>query len=115
MECTLTFRDVFPTLFQNRTFMNVRAVISTKRASKYALAILLWEIFVGAEPWAGMRSAQIIAAVVGREERPGWPPSQAPEGIRTLICSLWSQNPFQRPTAEETLRIFDEVPSAPVS
>lgn len=80
---------------------------------KYSLAVLMWELISVTEPWSGMRSAQIIAAVVGREERPGWPPSQAPQEVRNLITALWSQNPADRPTAEDALKVFEKIPSAP--
>eukprot|EP00173_Palmaria_palmata_P001278 Plantae.Rhodophyta-Palmaria_palmata.ctg16941.p1 GENE.Plantae.Rhodophyta-Palmaria_palmata.ctg16941~~Plantae.Rhodophyta-Palmaria_palmata.ctg16941.p1 ORF type:complete len:129 (-),score=17.08 Plantae.Rhodophyta-Palmaria_palmata.ctg16941:137-493(-) len=84
-----------------------------KRMDMYALAICLFEISSGVVAWRGLRAAQVVAAVVGRNDRPGFVPGHLPPELRTLMSNLWSQNPSVRPSAEDAVLILDGIPSAP--
>jgi serine/threonine protein kinase len=79
----------------------------------YSLGVLMFELASGTEPWEGMRGAQIVAAVVGRQDRPGFVPAHLPDEVRHLMTALWAQSPADRPTAEQAVVALDVVPSAP--
>lgn len=84
-----------------------------KRMDMYALAICLFELSSGVVAWKGLRAAQVVAAVVGRNDRPGFVPGHLQPELRTLMGNLWSQDPSLRPSAEEAVLILDGIPSAP--
>lgn len=83
------------------------------RMDMYSLGVLIWELASGTTPWDGMRGAQIVAAVVGRCDRPGFVPSHLPTELRNVIDALWAQNPHDRLSAEQAVIALDIIPSAP--
>lgn len=83
------------------------------QSDMYSLGVVLWEVCSGERPFDGYRPAQVVAAVLGRGARPGYPPSTVPTEVQTLISRLWSQKPGDRPTAREACELLETVPSAP--
>lgn len=47
-------------------------------------------------------SLQVVAAVIGRRERPRIP-SQAPQALAQLMMSCWSHDPDQRPCFDDVV------------
>lgn len=82
-------------------------------ADMYSVGVLVWALASGKDPFDGMRPAQVVAAVIGRDERPGYPPNCIPPQLQELISNLWALDPEQRPTAKQACQILDLIPSAP--
>lgn len=82
-------------------------------ADMYSVGVLLWEMASGNRPFEGLRPAQVVAAVIGRGERPGFPPEGVAEEVQDLISRLWVKDPEARPTAVEACQLLETVPSAP--
>lgn len=55
----------------------------TKSADVYAFGVLLWEMYTGEKPFAGMRHAQIIYHVTTLLKHPEFPPN-TPPGLKEL-------------------------------
>lgn len=85
------------------------------RMDMFSLGVVIWELASGTKPWDGLRGAQIVSAVVGRHDRPGFVPSHLPTEVRNLIDTLWAQDPHDRLSAEQAVIALDIVPSAPPS
>lgn len=124
-ECVADFRREFPAdyigymapelLDEDRTTEISRDEVFRRlcMADMYSVGVLLWEIASGNRPFEGKRPAQVVAAVVGREERPGYPPSGVAVELQDLITRLWSKNPEGRPSAKEACELLETVPTAP--
>lgn len=101
--------DEDPTAVRTATDVFNRAC----RADMYSLGIVLWELVTGKKPFEGKRPAQIVAAVIGRNERPGYPPMWIPVELQQLISMLWEENPSSRPSPHQACNVLETVPSAP--
>lgn len=124
-ECSTDIQRVFPSdyvgymapevLDEDRSAVDNRDTYFRRmcQSDMYSLGVVLWELSTGKRPFEGYRPAQVVAAVVGRGERPGYPPSAIPSEIQSLISRLWSQNPADRPSAKEACDLLETIPSAP--
>lgn len=83
------------------------------RADLYTLGVVLWEIMTMRKAFEGMRPMQVVAAVVGRQERPGVVPFAMAMEVGELIERLWKTDPGERGSAEEACQMLEMVPSAP--
>ncbi len=72
----------------------------TEKADIYSFGIIMWEVSFRAIPYDGMQPVQIVAAVLGRRERPCIPPG-APKRVSILIQECWQHNPSLRPSFDE--------------
>jgi len=66
-------------------------------ADAYSFGVIIWEIYTGALPWAGMHPTQIIF-VVTVEKRLLSIPAQSPPEITALLLACWERDPTLRPT-----------------
>ncbi|CAM9408676.1 unnamed protein product [Phaeothamnion confervicola] len=69
----------------------------TEKADVFSFGIILWEIYTRAIPYDGMQPVQVVAAVLGRGERPRIPPS-CPQPLATLMAQCWHHDPNMRPS-----------------
>lgn len=83
------------------------------QADLYTLGVVLWEIMTMRKAFEGTRPVQVVAAVVGRQERPGIVPVAMAMEVGELIERLWKTNPEERGSAEEACQMLEMVPSAP--
>ncbi len=77
----------------------------TEKADIYSFGIIMWEVSFRSIPYDGMQPVQIVAAVLGRRERPRIPPG-TPKRLAVLIQECWQHNPSLRPSFDE---IFDRL------
>jgi hypothetical protein len=81
----------------------------------YSLGLVLWEMLAGERPWAGLRSHEIMYAVVLQGKRPQVPqatagkmhrkaqdsPTRFPPAIVRLLEGCWEADPCKRFDADE--------------
>lgn len=72
----------------------------TEAIDVYSLAITLWEIWTGDDPFKDLNTFQVYAAVAEHKQRPAIPDDCLP-GYRHCIEWAWSPDPADRPTASE--------------
>ena len=61
----------------------------------YAFGILLWEMFTGAQPYAGLPRALLGHEVALKGRRPEFPPD-CPFDYQLLACRCWESDPAIR-------------------
>ena len=71
--------------------------VFTEKGDVYSFAIVLWEIWDGGIPWAGLKPPQIIRKVIDKRERPAVPEGM-PDDLREVMCRSWAHEPAARPT-----------------
>jgi serine/threonine protein kinase len=74
----------------------------TAACDVYSYGVLLWQMFTGERPWAGLGPAGIIQrVVVDKEVLPA--PADMPPALADLVRSCCTWQPAARPTFEEVL------------
>jgi serine/threonine protein kinase len=69
----------------------------------FGMGMVIWEIVTREIPFQNiLQDAQVVCLVKYEQLRPHIPPS-CPEPIAVLIRKCWSQNPSERPSADEVL------------
>lgn len=74
------------------------------KADVYSLAIMVWELFSGAVPFAelGLSSMQIGMQVCNKQKRPEPArPESMSEAISELVHKAWAHSPDERPPAAQ--------------
>jgi serine/threonine protein kinase len=85
------------------------------KADVYSLGLVLWEMLAGERPWAGLRSHEILYAVVLQGKRPPIPKptndrtsanpqdsaARFPPAIVRLLEGCWEAEPGRRFNADE--------------
>ena len=68
----------------------------------YAFGVLLYEMYCGQHPWAGLHMAQIVYAVT-IENQLLQMPEEAPESFRTLASKCMSKQKGERPQLSQVV------------
>ncbi|GIL66467.1 hypothetical protein Vafri_20001 [Volvox africanus] len=82
--------------------------IISKATDVFAFGVLLWQMYTGLRPWAGMNHGQIIYNVGMKNVQLLFPPG-TPPAIADLSSSCTRTNPVQRPSFNEILDKLDNI------
>ncbi|KAK1862287.1 hypothetical protein I4F81_004861 [Pyropia yezoensis] len=66
-----------------------------RRVDAYAVGVMLWELFAGAPPYAGLSAAAIAGHVLGGG-RPGPPPRRGGGAVAAAVEGAWAALPEER-------------------
>uniref|UniRef100_A0A7S3VRN2 Protein kinase domain-containing protein n=1 Tax=Dunaliella tertiolecta TaxID=3047 RepID=A0A7S3VRN2_DUNTE len=82
----------------------------------YALGVLLWAMYTGSRPWAGLSHAQIVGNVAGKREHLRMPPDMplAHEPYAQLTMSCLSYEANQRPNTEGVIAALEAMANGPM-
>ncbi|GAB0498555.1 hypothetical protein MMPV_009901 [Pyropia vietnamensis] len=75
-------------------------------ADVYSFGIVIWELFSGLLPFAGMNPAQVMFSVTARDLRPTIKPGMMPSELASLIQRCWRAQPDSRPTFLEIVHVI---------
>lgn len=88
-------------------------VISGERysaaADVYSFGIVIWELFSGLLPFAGMNPAQVMFSVTARELRPTIKPGMMPAELASLVQLCWRTQPNSRPSFLDIVHVIGGV------
>ncbi|KAG5175500.1 kinase-like domain-containing protein [Tribonema minus] len=82
----------------------------TEKADVFSFGIIMWEVYTRSIPYDGMQPVQVVAAVLGRRERPRIP-ATCPPILAALIQQCWSHDPAVRPAFDEIHARLEAMPS----
>ncbi|KAK9807889.1 hypothetical protein WJX72_012343 [[Myrmecia] bisecta] len=83
----------------------------SKAADVYAYGVLLWSMYTGQRPWAGMRHVQIIAQkIIGNASLPF--PDHTPRAYRELAESCMDPDDSARPCFDDVVAALKPVRAA---
>ncbi len=80
--------------------------LHTEKSDIYSLGMILWEIFTGNEPYAGLSDAAVIRKVTKGDRE--IIPEYIPKPYQTLIKRCWQTKPELRPDVSEILTVIRE-------
>ncbi|KAG8639273.1 serine/threonine-protein kinase EDR1-like isoform X4 [Manihot esculenta] len=72
----------------------------TEKVDVYSFGIVMWELLTGEEPYANLRSEEIIAGIIKGNLRPEIP-SWCDPAWKSLMERCWSSDPESRPAFSE--------------
>ncbi|KXZ55179.1 hypothetical protein GPECTOR_3g325 [Gonium pectorale] len=81
--------------------------VITHQFDIYSLAVLMWEMLAGRQPWKGVSLVEVAYKVAQQHVRPPlWqiPEERCPPKLRTLIEQCWDPDPRRRPAAAEVAK-----------
>jgi PAS domain-containing protein len=77
----------------------------SKAADTYAFGVLLWEMYTGQRPWAGMLQMQIIFNITVQKKQLEFP-ADTPQKFKDLAAQCMHSDPLSRPTFPQILDIL---------
>ncbi|GLC36181.1 hypothetical protein PLESTF_001471200 [Pleodorina starrii] len=77
----------------------------------YSFGVLLWQMYTGSRPWAGLTHSQIIMLIGSGEARLVFPPN-TPRSYEALMRSCTDRDPDQRPPFTEVVKSLEEMSEA---
>lgn len=83
------------------------------QADVYSLAIVVFEVMAGEEPFPGLNVAQLQTNVGRGDMRP--PTSMLSNPIRDLLTKCWAKDGTVRPTALEFQAAWDDIITTPIT
>ncbi|PNH12194.1 putative serine/threonine-protein kinase [Tetrabaena socialis] len=84
----------------------------TDKVDMYSMAVMLWEMLVGAPPWYGWTAMQVAIAITLRGERLPMTclsSERCPPKLRKLILACFETDPARRPAAAEAVKVLTLV------
>mmetsp|Transcript_23522 Transcript_23522/g.51619 ORF Transcript_23522/g.51619 Transcript_23522/m.51619 type:complete len:903 (+) Transcript_23522:219-2927(+) len=82
--------------------------IVSKAVDVYAFGVLLWQMYCGSRPWAGMSHGQIIMTVVSQANHLRFPPG-TPAPFEKLASACMSFKAENRPTFEAVTQMLQQM------
>ncbi|KAJ1419674.1 kinase-like domain-containing protein [Ochromonadaceae sp. CCMP2298] len=79
----------------------------TESIDIYALAVTMWEIWTGRDPYEDISQFEIYEKVA-QGYRPGLP-TDSPPGFNDILVSAWQEDAANRPTAAEMVEQLEEL------
>lgn len=79
----------------------------TEKADVFSFGIILWEVATRSIPYNGMQPVQVVAAVLGRRERPIIPRSCV---LASLMTRCWAHESNSRPSFDEIVPWLQGLP-----
>ena len=76
-------------------------------ADAYSFGVIIWEMFSGELPWAGMNPMNVAIAVT-QERRQLEIPPESPSEIKALLAACFQHEPTLRPTMAKVEADFPE-------
>ena len=105
-----TSRWLAPEIFNLPRETGAESTAGSKPADVFAFAMLAVEVFTGKIPFGNMRN-KMVPDEIARGKRPTKPQAAEQFGLTTemwkFIEKCWSQNPAERPTADELVRTWE--------
>ncbi|KAK9269315.1 hypothetical protein L1049_001086 [Liquidambar formosana] len=83
--------------------LNCENNLVTEKVDVYSFGIVMWELLAGEEPYANLRSEEIIAGIIRGDLRPEIP-SWCDPFWRSLMERCWSSDPDSRPAFSEVAK-----------
>ena len=83
-------------------------------ADTYQYSLVMWELWCGAKPFAGLTPAEVALGVTRYGMRPRLPQSM-PTKLVALMKSCWSQLPADRPSFDDIVKTLERLEYMPVS
>lgn len=80
----------------------------SRETDTYSLGVLLWQMYTGSRPWAGMTHAQIIMAVASQISRLQFP-EDTPQDYADLACSCLNYNVAKRPSMADICKALESM------
>lgn len=77
----------------------------TEKADVFGFGVVVWECVTRQDPHPGMPPFQVVLEVGSKHLRPEIP-STAPTPLQDLMRSCWSEDPAQRPSFQEIVRLL---------
>merc|ERR1711915_383808 len=97
---TGTYRWMAPEIIRHEPY--------TKACDVYSYGMVLFEMLCRTQPFDGLTPVQAAYAVAKENLRPPLPVS-TPNNLKAIVNQCWSQDPKNRPSFEEIIRLLDRV------
>jgi len=80
----------------------------SKAADVYGFGVILWELYTGKRPWAGLRYAQIVASKMRGlpKDQLQWP-AGSNKTIKAIAQHCMHNDPHDRPTFVEVIKLLE--------
>jgi len=85
----------------------------TEQSDIYSYGVVLWEIFTGMRPYAGLSESEVVQRITqGKTEKI---PANIPSIYAEIIRLCWSPNPKERPALSQIIRKIESSQIRPAS